>query len=186
MTDADGIDVGSCERCSALVRSRSRIVNGVGDADADLVFVGEAPGQREDDLGEPFVGRSGDLLTEKLDDLGVAREDVRITNSVRCRPPENRDPRKKELANCRSYLHREISAVDPEAVCTLGRVPTGNLLGGSFKMADVVGDVRELKIETDVYPLVPCYHPAAMLYDRSKEDRFEQVLEKAAILAGYL
>ncbi len=178
--------VKSCERCSALVRSRRRIVNGVGDRDADLVFVGEAPGQREDDLGEPFVGRSGDILTEKLDDLGVARGEVRITNSVRCRPPDNRDPRKKELANCRSYLFREIRAVDPEAVCTLGRVPTGNLLGGSFKMSDVVGDVRELQIETEVYPLVPCYHPAAMLYDRSKEDRFEAVLEKAAILAGYL
>lgn len=186
MTDEDELCVESCERCTALVRNRRRIVNGVGDSDADLLFVGEAPGQKEDDVGEPFVGRSGELLTEKLEDLGVSRDDVRITNSVRCRPPDNRDPRKKELANCRSYLYREIRAVDPEAVCTLGRVPTGNLLGGSFKMSDVVGDVHELQIEPDTYPLVPCYHPAAMLYDRSKESRLDSVLEKAAILAGYL
>ncbi len=178
--------VDDCMRCSQLVDSRRRIVDGVGSMDADLVFVGEAPGQREDDVGEPFVGRSGELLTEKLESHGVSRDDVRITNSVRCRPPENRDPRKKELANCRSYLYSELQEVDPEVVSTLGRVPTGNLLGDGFRMADVVGEVTELQIESSVYPLVPCYHPAAMLYDRSKEAEFDSVLEKTLILAGYI
>ncbi|MFB6189807.1 MAG: uracil-DNA glycosylase family protein, partial [Halapricum sp.] len=96
--------VTDCERCPELVASRSRIVNGVGPTDADLVFVGEAPGAQEDEQGEPFVGRSGDVLDDALRDAGLSRADVRITNCVRCRPPDNRDPKREELDNCRGYL----------------------------------------------------------------------------------
>ena len=88
----DDLRVKECERCPALVDSRSRIVNGAGPTDADLVFVGEAPGANEDDQGEPFVGRSGTVLDDALRDAGLARSDVRITNCVKCRPPDNRDP----------------------------------------------------------------------------------------------
>ncbi len=104
------------------------IVNGVGPADADLLFVGEAPGANEDEQGEPFVGRSGDVLDAGLRDAGLDRGDVRITNCVRCRPPDNRDPRNGELANCRDYLETEIDRVDPEVVVTLGKVPAEHLL----------------------------------------------------------
>ena len=124
----DGLDVTACEQCPALCESRSRIVNGTGPADADLLFVGEAPGATEDREGEPFVGRSGDVLDEALRDVGLAREDVRITNCARCRPPDNRDPTAEELDNCRVYLDREIEAVDPELVVTLGKVPAEHLL----------------------------------------------------------
>src|SRR6056297_1460256 len=122
MVETDGPDVTACERCPALVESRSRIVNGVGPDDAALLFVGEAPGAQEDEQGEPFVGRSGSVLDDALRDNGLSRADVRITNCVRCRPPENRDPRTEELANCRGYLEAEIERIDPDVVVTLGKV----------------------------------------------------------------
>ncbi len=174
--------VDACERCDELVESRSRIVNGVGNASLGVVFVGEAPGADEDEEGEPFVGRSGDVLTEKLDDLGVSRDEVRITNSVRCRPPDNRDPHVGELENCRSYLTAEIDTLDPTVVCTLGRVPTKNLVDGVSAMRDVVGDELEVEIGAKERTVVPCYHPAAMLYDRSKEEAIDETLRKVVEL----
>jgi Uracil-DNA glycosylase len=121
MDGFDGRCVTDCKQCSDLVASRGQIVNGVGPDDAALVFVGEAPGATEDEEGEPFVGRSGSVLDDALADAGVERADVRITNCVRCRPPENRDPTTAELANCRGYLDGEIKAVDPTLVVTWGR-----------------------------------------------------------------
>lgn len=171
--------VDACERCDALVKNRSCIVNGTGAPGASLVFVGEAPGAREDEKGEPFVGKSGNVLTEKLEAMGVERGEVRITNSVRCRPPDNRDPRVAELENCRPYLIAEIDTVDPSVVCTLGRVPTENILGDVGTMRDVVGDETEVEIGSKSRTVVPCYHPAAMLYDRSKEDVIDEVLGRA-------
>jgi DNA polymerase len=175
--------VDACERCDSLVESRSRIVNGVGDGTVGVVFVGEAPGADEDREGEPFVGRSGEVLTEKLGELGVKREEVRITNSVRCRPPDNRDPRVGELESCRSYLVAEIDSLDPAVVCTLGRVPTKNLLDGIGAVRDVVGDELEVEIGAKERLVVPCYHPAAMLYDRSKEEAIDETLRKVIELA---
>ena len=175
--------VDACERCDELVESRSRIVDGVGDGTLGVVFVGEAPGADEDERGEPFVGRSGDLLTQKLDELGVSRDDVRITNSVRCRPPDNRDPHVAELESCRPYLVAEIDTYDPDVVCTLGRVPTTNLVDGIGAMRDVVGDEHRVEVGTKERLVVPCYHPAAMLYDRSKEDVIDETLARVVELA---
>src|SRR6056297_3081402 len=131
MKQFDGLCVQDCQRCPDLVDSRSRIVNGVGPPDADLLFVGEGPGENEDQQGEPFVGRSGSVLDEALGEAGVLREEVRITNCVRCRPPGNRDPTTEELANCRGYLDSEIAAVEPSVVVTLGKVPSEHLLDRS-------------------------------------------------------
>ncbi|MFP4174733.1 MAG: uracil-DNA glycosylase family protein [Halobacteriales archaeon] len=175
--------VDACERCDELVESRSRIVNGVGDGSLGVVFVGEAPGADEDEQGEPFVGRSGGILTEKLDALGVSRDDVRITNSVRCRPPDNRDPYVAELEGCRPYLVAEIDTYDPEVVCTLGRVPTTNLVDGVGAMRDVVGDEVFVEVGETERLVVPCYHPAAMLYDRSKEEVIDNTLARVVELA---
>ena len=175
--------VDACERCDALVENRSRIVDGVGDGSLGVVFVGEAPGADEDEQGEPFVGRSGDVLTEKLDALGVSRDEVRITNSVRCRPPDNRDPHVGELESCRPYLVAEIDTYDPEVVCTLGRVPTSNILDGVGAMGDVVGDELRVEVGTKERLVVPCYHPAAMLYDRSKEEVIDETLARVVELA---
>ena len=176
----DGHDVTACERCSALVESRSRIVNGVGPADADLLFVGEAPGQSEDEQGEPFVGRSGDVLDDGLRDAGLDRGDVRISNCVRCRPPDNRDPTDDELANCRTYLETEIDRIDPEVVVTLGKVPAEHLLERDVAVTDEAGDVVEVEIAAERRRVLICVHPAATLYDPSQRGTFASTLERAA------
>jgi uracil-DNA glycosylase family 4 len=180
----DGLCVESCERCPALVESRSRIVNGVGPADADLLFLGEAPGQQEDEGGEPFVGRSGDVLDEALRDAGLARSDVRITNCVRCRPPDNRDPHKQELSNCKSYLESEIAAVDPELVITLGKVPSEHLLDRSVAVTKEAGEVVDARVGDRSQRVLLSVHPAATLYDASQRDTFSDTIARAAELAG--
>ncbi|MDG5777824.1 uracil-DNA glycosylase [Haloarculaceae archaeon H-GB2-1] len=179
----DDLTVASCTRCPDLVESRSRIVSGVGPAEADLLFVGEAPGANEDEQGEPFVGRSGDVLDDGLRDVGLARADVRITNCVRCRPPDNRDPTSEELANCRGYLDAEIAAVDPEVIVTLGKVPGEHLLDRSLAVTQEAGTVEEIAIDGTNYRVLVCVHPAATLYDRSQRDTFASALQKAAEFA---
>jgi len=180
MEQMDGLDVVGCERCDELCRSRSRIVNGVGPADADLLFVGEAPGANEDEQGEPFVGRSGDVLDEALREAGLDRGDVRITNCVRCRPPDNRDPRQGELANCRDYLETEIDRVDPEVVVTLGKVPAEHLLERDVAVTGEAGDVFDVAIAGQPRRVLVSVHPAATLYDPSQKETFESALTSAA------
>ncbi len=183
--DADAeVDVVACERCPALVDCRSRIVNGDGPLDADLCLVGEAPGRQEDEQGRPFVGRSGTVLDEVLAEVGPGRDAVRIVNCVRCRPPDNRDPHVDELANCRSYLERELAAVDPSVVVTLGKVPAEHLLGESVSVTAAAGDVREARVGDRSYRVVVSVHPAATLYDGSQRAPFETALRTAADLAG--
>ena len=184
MEEMDGLCVRECTRCPELVESRSQIVNGTGPADADVLFVGEGPGAQEDAEGEPFVGRSGGVLDDALRDAGLARADVRITNCVRCRPPENRDPTKEELDNCRGYLEREINEVDPELVVTLGKVPSEHLLGRSVAVTKEAGDLSDVRIEGAPRRVLVSVHPAATLYDRSQADTFESVVRRAADLAG--
>jgi uracil-DNA glycosylase family 4 len=184
MSKMEGLCVVDCERCPALVESRSQIVNGVGPDDADLVFLGEAPGQHEDEGGEPFVGRSGDVLDEALHEAGIDRADVRITNCVRCRPPENRDPHKEELANCKGYLERELDQVDPELVVTLGKVPSQHVLGKNVAITKVAGDVRDARIGERSQRVLLSVHPAATLYDRSQREGFFETIAQAAELAG--
>lgn len=184
MVETDGPDVTACERCPALVESRSRIVNGVGPDDAALLFVGEAPGANEDAEGEPFVGRSGTVLDDALRDAGLARADVRITNCVRCRPPENRDPTTAELANCRGYLDSELAAVDPTLVVTLGKVPSEHLLDRSVAITKEAGDVVECRLGDRAQRVLLSMHPAATLYDASQRDAFEDTIASAVDLAG--
>ena len=184
MERMDGVCVRNCERCPALVDSRSRIVNGVGPTDVDLLFVGEGPGKNEDEQGEPFVGRSGSVLDEALTDAGVLREEVRITNCVRCRPPENRDPTNEELANCRGYLETEIERVDPAVVVTLGKVPSEHLLERSVGITSEAGSVAEVRLDTRSQRVLLSVHPAATLYDRSQRETFFQTIAEAVDLAG--
>ncbi len=176
--------VEACERCPELVDSRSRIVNGVGPEDADLLFVGEGPGEHEDAEGEPFVGRSGGILDEVLRDHGLARADVRITNCVKCRPPGNRDPTGEELGNCRGYLEAEIAAVDPAAVVALGKVPAQHLLGRDVAVTSEAGTVERATLGGAEREVLICVHPAASLYDPSQRETLERALAKAATMAG--
>jgi len=176
--------VPGCERCPELVESRSRIVDGVGPTDADLLFVGEGPGATEDEKGEPFVGRSGDVLDEALRDAGLARADVRITNCVRCRPPDNRDPTSEELSNCRGYLETEIERLDPELIVTLGKVPSEHLLDRSVAITSESGDVVDARLGGASRRVLLSVHPAATLYDRSQRDGFFKTIARAADLIG--
>jgi uracil-DNA glycosylase family 4 len=184
MPTTDGADVVACERCPELCESRSRIVDGVGPTDADLLLVGEAPGAREDETGEPFVGRSGDVLDDALLAAGLERPAGRLAHCVRCRPPENRDPTSEELANCREHLEREITTVDPAVIVALGKVPAEHLLERSVAVTSEAGDVADVRIDGRSYRLLICVHPAATLYDRSQADTFETALSTAAALVG--
>jgi DNA polymerase len=184
MEQMDGLCVQNCTRCPDLVDSRSRIVNGVGPADADLLLVGEGPGKNEDEQGEPFVGRSGSVLDDALGEAGVLREEVRITNCVRCRPLENRDPKKEELANCRGYLETEIERVDPSLVITLGKVPSEHLLGRSVAITSEAGNIVETRLGDRSQRVLLSVHPAATLYDRSQREGFFETIETAVDIAG--
>ena len=183
MEEMDGLCVSECTRCPALVDSRSRIVNGTGPEDADVLFIGEGPGAQEDKKGEPFVGRSGTVLDDGLRNVGLARADVRITNCVRCRPPENRDPTTDELEHCRGYLEHEIDLLDPDVIVTLGKVPSEHLLDRSVAITNEAGSLEEVRIEGTPRRVLLCVHPAATLYDRSQEETFANALERAAELA---
>ncbi|RBI63344.1 uracil-DNA glycosylase [halophilic archaeon] len=184
MGTMEGLEVTECTRCPALVECRSQIVNGVGPGDADLLFVGEGPGKQEDQQGEPFVGRSGSVLDDKLEEFGIEREDVRITNCVRCRPPENRDPTKEELNNCREYLESEIDQVDPDVVVTLGKVPSEHLLDRDVAVTKEAGSVEAVELGGQRRDVLICVHPAATLYDGSQESTLENTLDTAATMAG--
>jgi len=180
----EGGAVVACERCPALVGCRSRIVNGDGPDDAALLFVGEAPGETEDREGRPFVGRSGDVLDDALRDAGLARADVRITNCVRCRPPDNRDPTAEELANCRDHLDAEVAAVDPDLVVTLGKVPSEHVLDRSVAVTSEAGSVHEARLGGRARRVLVSLHPAATLYDASQREAFAAAVAEAAALAG--
>ncbi|ELZ83747.1 uracil DNA glycosylase [Haloferax gibbonsii ATCC 33959] len=184
MEHMEGLCVTGCEQCPELVDSRSRIVNGVGPDDADLLFLGEAPGAKEDEGGEPFVGRSGSVLDDALREAGLARADVRITNCVRCRPPDNRDPTSDELSNCRGYLARELELVDPELIVTLGKVPSQHLLDRGVAITNESGSVVDARVGDASYRVLLSVHPAATLYDRSQREGFFETIARAADLSG--
>jgi uracil-DNA glycosylase family 4 len=171
--------VAACTRCDGLVASRSQIVNGTGDVDADLLFVGEGPGEQEDADGEPFVGRSGDVLGEVLATHRVDRERIRITNCVRCRPPENRDPTVSELTNCRDHLETEVRLVDPGLVVALGKVPAEHLLGRDVRVTHEAGSVETVDLGGRPREVLISPHPAATLYDPSQQTAFEAAVGAA-------
>jgi DNA polymerase len=156
-----------CVRCPHLVRTRTQVVVGTGDADADVMLVGEAPGRDEDEAGVPFVGRSGRLLTELLAEAGLAREDVYIANVLKCRPPENRNPAPAEIENCAPWLHRQIDLVRPVVVVTLGTFATKLLRGGAQRITEIRGRDEVREIGGRPVRLLPVFHPAAALYRRA-------------------
>ena len=153
----------ACTKCP-LAGTRTQVVFGVGDPHADLLFVGEGPGEQEDLTGEPFVGRAGRLLTSLIEGIGLTRDDVYIANVVKCRPPGNRDPLPPEIETCRPYLEAQVEFIDPRVVVTLGNFATKLLSGRSFGITRVHGQEQALQLGGTNVLLYPLYHPAAALY----------------------
>ena len=165
-------EVAGCTRCDELARTRTQTVFGVGNPKARLCFLGEAPGADEDRLGEPFVGRAGQLLTKIIEACQLKREDVYILNMIKCRPPGNRNPLPDELANCRGYLERQFDLIRPEFICCLGAVASQNLLGTTLSIGKLRG-----KVHTYRGAKVVCtYHPAFLLRSPSfKKETWEDM-----------
>jgi DNA polymerase len=151
-----------CERCP-LSETRNRVVFGAGNADADLMFIGEAPGAEEDRQGLPFVGRAGAFLTELLEGIGIKREDVFINNLILCRPPGNRDPQPIEIDSCRPWLEQRIELIQPRVICTLGNFATKLLTGNPMGITKVRGVPQQHLIGGRFVHLLPLFHPAAGL-----------------------
>jgi uracil-DNA glycosylase len=166
-------EAAACERCP-LFKTRTKVVFGSGNADADLMFVGEAPGMHEDQQGLPFVGRAGQLLNKLLEEIGLVREDVFIANVLQSRPPGNRDPQPDEIEACRPYLDRQIELIEPTVICTLGNFATKLLRGDPTGITRLHGRTEVRTIGPRTVRLLPLYHPAAALYTRSLLDTLRE------------
>jgi DNA polymerase len=154
-----------CTRCPQLASTRHTVVFGSGNADADLMFVGEAPGANEDRQGLPFVGQAGRLLDTLLEEIGLQRGDVFIANVLKCRPPGNRDPLPQEIDACQDYLFRQLELIEPRVVCTLGNFSTKLLRGDpATGITRLHGREEIRRIGPRRVRLYPIYHPAAALY----------------------
>ena len=154
----------SCTNCPQLASTRQTVVFGSGNADADLMFVGEAPGANEDKQGLPFVGQAGRLLDTLLEEIGLARGDVFIANVLKCRPPGNRDPLPQEIDACQDYLFRQMELIEPKVVCTLGNFSTKLLRGDPTGITRLHGREEVRRVGPRRVRLYPIYHPAAALY----------------------
>jgi uracil-DNA glycosylase len=153
-----------CVRCQELASTRKNVVFGAGNADAELMFIGEAPGASEDERGLPFVGRAGKLLETLLKEIGLERDEVFIANVLKCRPPGNRDPLPVEIENCREYLYRQVELIQPRVICSLGNFSTKLLRADPTGITRLHGKPEELTLGRRTVRLYPIFHPAAALY----------------------
>ena len=164
--NAYAAEIAGCTRCR-LAEGRTQVVFGNGNPDADLMFVGEAPGFHEDKQGFPFVGQAGKLLDQLLAGIGLARDMVFVANVLKCRPPGNRDPMPDEIEACESHLFRQVELIEPKVVATLGNFSTKLLSGKQTGITRVHGQVQEVTLGSRSVLLYPLYHPAAALYTPS-------------------
>jgi uracil-DNA glycosylase family 4 len=176
-------ETAACTRCR-LSQGRTQVVFGVGDANADLMFVGEAPGFHEDKQGYPFVGQAGKLLDKLLEGIGLSRPQVYIANVIKCKPPGNRDPQQDEIEACESHLFRQIELIEPKLIATLGNFATKLLSGKQYGITRVHGRPQEATLGGRTVTLYPLYHPAAALYTpamlKTLEEDFARIPELIA------
>jgi uracil-DNA glycosylase family 4 len=179
-------EVQACTKCP-LSETRNKAVFGAGDADADLMFVGEAPGAEEDRQGLPFVGRAGQLLGELLEGIGMSRKSVFIANVLKSRPPGNRDPQPLEIESCRPYLFEQVRLIEPKVVCTLGNFATKLLSGSPAGITKVRGTPQVHELGGRTVFLLPLFHPAAALRTPAVKETLRGDFERLPeLLAGPL
>ena len=163
----------NCQKCK-LYKTRQNIVFGVGNENAKIMFIGEGPGGDEDRLGEPFVGKAGQLMNKAFDVVGIKREEVYIANIVKCRPPNNRDPEEDEIKACMDYLRNQVMIIKPKIIVLLGRIALQNILGKEYKITASRGNW----IEKKGILYMPTWHPAALLRDETKKIEFLRDLKQ--------
>ena len=165
-------EIRECRKCP-LSQTRTQAVPGEGNPQADLVFVGEGPGQEEDAQGRPFVGRAGQLLTKIINAMGYERHEVYITNIVKCRPPQNRNPLREEMASCAPYLERQLAAIRPRVIVTLGNVPTRFLLQTSAGISGLRGRFQDM----GEFKVMPTFHPSFLVRNEQNRENKRLVWE---------
>ncbi len=163
----------NCKKCK-LNTTRQNIVFGVGNENAKIMFIGEGPGGDEDRIGEPFVGKAGQLMNKAFDVVGIKREEVYIANIVKCRPPSNRDPEEDEIKACMDYLRNQVMIIKPKIIVLLGRIALQNILGKEYKITASRGKW----IEKKGILYMPTWHPAALLRDETKKIDFIKDLKQ--------
>jgi uracil-DNA glycosylase family 4 len=163
-----------CVRCPQLAETRHTVVFGAGNANADLMFVGEAPGRNEDEQGLPFVGQAGRLLDTLLNEIGLSRDQVFVANVLKCRPPGNRDPHPVEIERCQEYLFAQIELIQPSVICTLGNFATKLLRHDTTGIMRLHGRAEVRTVGPRAVRLFPVFHPAAALYTPSNVDVLRQ------------
>jgi uracil-DNA glycosylase family 4 len=173
-------EIGDCTRCKLATLGRRQVVFGVGNPDADLMFVGEAPGADEDIQGEPFVGRAGQLLTKMIQAMGFAREEVYIANVVKCRPPENRNPEPDEIETCEPFLFQQIETIKPKVIIALGAFAAKTLL----RTQEPISRLRGRVFDYHGAQLVPTFHPSFLLRSPGQKKFAWDDLKKALALMG--
>jgi uracil-DNA glycosylase family 4 len=173
-------DIGDCTRCKLATLGRKQIVFGVGNPNADLMFVGEGPGADEDIQGIPFVGRAGQLLTKMIEAMGFAREDVYIANVVKCRPPENRNPEADEIESCEPFLFRQIDSIKPTVIVALGAFAARTLL----RTQDPISRLRGRVFDYHGAKLIPTFHPSFLLRSPGQKKYAWEDLKKALAVMG--
>ena len=167
------LEASTCTKCH-LSQGRTQVVFGVGDPDADLMFIGEAPGFHEDKQGEPFVGAAGQLLTRMLGEIDLSREQVYIANVIKCRPPGNRDPLPEEIEACTPWLVEQVSLIQPRVIVTLGNFATKFVLNTSLGITRMRGQVHDWHGRT----VIPTFHPAAILHGGGEKSGQFQLLQE--------
>jgi DNA polymerase len=169
-------EIAACQRCPELVENRTQTVFGDGTIEAEVMFIGEAPGRDEDIQGIPFVGQAGQLMDSAMEKAGIPRSKVFIANTLKCRPPDNRDPLPEEIDNCRVFLAAQIALIRPKIICPLGRFGLQQLIKKDLKISEVHG--RAIRKSGIIF--FPMYHPAAALHQPSLREMIKSDFMKLA------
>lgn len=173
------VQIGDCKRCK-LCKTRNKIVFGTGNPNAELVFVGEAPGADEDEQGLPFVGRAGQLLTKMIEAMGLTRDRVYICNVIKCRPPDNRNPELDEINSCEPFLKKQLALIKPKVIVALGRYACQSLLKVEGSLSEIQGQWKQY----EGIDLMPTFHPAYLLRSPSKKKEAWEDLQKVMARLG--